>query len=64
MGQSLRLALIVDNPTAPVFVRYWTKADKAEFWPAAVCPLMTQSGPNVPVGSVRKCRQASGPSIQ
>jgi hypothetical protein len=24
--------------------RYWTKADKAAFWPVAVCPLMTQSG--------------------
>jgi hypothetical protein len=23
-------------------VRYWTKADKNGFWPALVCPLMTQ----------------------
>ena len=31
-------------PTAPAFVRFWTKADKAEFSPEAVCPLMTQCG--------------------
>src|ERR1022692_1794518 len=30
-----------DNPAAPVFVRYWTKADKGGFWPGMVCPLMT-----------------------
>ena len=28
-----------DNPTAFAFVRFWTKADKAEFWPRMVCPL-------------------------
>ena len=33
-----------DNPTAPAFVRYWTKADIAGFWPGTVCPLLTQSG--------------------
>jgi hypothetical protein len=33
-----------DNPTVPAFVRYWTKADKGGFWPAEVCPLLTQSG--------------------
>jgi hypothetical protein len=32
-----------DNPTVPAFVRYWTKADKGGFWPAEVCPLLTQS---------------------
>ena len=30
-----------DNPTVPAFVRYWTKADNGEFWPAMVCPLLT-----------------------
>jgi hypothetical protein len=25
-------------------VRFWTTADKAEFYPGTVCPLMTQSG--------------------
>ena len=34
---------LADNPTAPAFVCYWTKADKAQFWTAMVCPLMTQS---------------------
>lgn len=24
-------------------VRFWTIADKAEFWPGTVCPLMTQA---------------------
>ena len=33
-----------NNPVAPTFVRYWTKADKVGFWLAEVCPLMTQSG--------------------
>ena len=28
----------------PAFVRSWTIADKAEFWPAMVYPLLTQSG--------------------
>ena len=27
-----------------MFVRFWTKADKVEFWWRAVCPLLTQSG--------------------
>ena len=35
---------IADNPAAPAFVRYWTKADKAGFWPAMVCPLLTHNG--------------------
>ena len=30
-------------PTAPAFVRFWTKADKDEFYAGAVCPLMTLS---------------------
>jgi len=34
---------IADNPIAPAFVRFWTKADKGGFWPAAVCPLLTHS---------------------
>jgi hypothetical protein len=33
---------LADNPTAPAFVRYWTKADKAGFWREMVCPLLTQ----------------------
>jgi hypothetical protein len=32
---------LADNPAAPGFVRYWTKADKVGFWPAMACPLMT-----------------------
>jgi len=32
---------LADNPTAPAFVRYWTKADKAGFWREMVCPLLT-----------------------
>ena len=35
---------LADNPTAPAFVRFWTKADKIEFWPKAVCRLMTHRG--------------------
>ena len=34
---------IADNPTTPAFVRFWTKADKVGFWPAMVCPLMTEA---------------------
>jgi transposase InsO family protein len=26
---------------------YWTKADNGGFWPAEVCPLMTQSGHSI-----------------
>jgi len=26
------------------FVRFWTKADNGRFWPAMVCPLLTQLG--------------------
>ena len=33
---------LADNPAVAEFVRYWTKADKARFWPVMVCPLMTQ----------------------
>src|SRR5450759_1518535 len=33
---------LTDIATAPVFVRYWTIADKGGFWAAMVCPLMTQ----------------------
>ena len=25
-----------------MIVRYWTKADNGRFWPATVCPLLTQ----------------------
>ena len=28
----------------PSDVRFWTIADKVEFWPGTACPLMTQSG--------------------
>jgi hypothetical protein len=35
---------IANNPAAPTFVGYWTKADKSGFRPATVYPLMTQSG--------------------
>jgi hypothetical protein len=31
---------LADNPTAPAFVRYWTKADKAGFGPGTACPLL------------------------
>ena len=31
---------LADNPVAPAFVRYWTKADKTRFWPKMACPLM------------------------
>jgi hypothetical protein len=34
----------IGNPTAPAFVRFRTKADKAGFWRETFCPLMTQSG--------------------
>jgi hypothetical protein len=30
---------LADNPTAPEFVRYWTKADKVDFSARMVCPL-------------------------
>ena len=33
-----------DNPTAPAFVRFWTKADNGGFWLATVCPLRTHNG--------------------
>src|SRR5450759_4159494 len=32
---------LADNPAAPAFVCFWTKADKGGFWPAMVCPLLT-----------------------
>jgi hypothetical protein len=32
---------LADNPAAPAFVRFWTKADNGGFWPVMVCPLMT-----------------------
>jgi hypothetical protein len=35
---------LADNPAAPEFVRYWTKADNGRFCPGTVGPLMTQSG--------------------
>ena len=35
---------LADFPTAPAFVRFRTTADKSVFWPATVCPLMTQNG--------------------
>jgi hypothetical protein len=35
---------LADNPVAPAFVRYWTKADKTRFWPKMACPLMTHLG--------------------
>jgi hypothetical protein len=34
----------VASADAPLNVRCWTKADKGGFWPAMVCPLMTQIG--------------------
>src|ERR1035437_1379911 len=30
-----------DNPVAPAFVRYWTRADKVGFRVLEVCPLLT-----------------------
>jgi hypothetical protein len=38
------LTALVDNSAAPVFVCFWTKADKSGFCLGTVCPLMTQSG--------------------
>ena len=35
---------LADIPTAPVFVRFWTKADKGQSWPGIVCLRMTHSG--------------------
>ena len=35
---------LADNPAAPAFVRFWGTADNGGFWPAMVCPLVTQSG--------------------
>jgi hypothetical protein len=43
---NVRLWHLADNPVAPAFVRYWTKADNSGFSPVMVCPLMTQSGQN------------------
>jgi integrase len=39
----VRLWHLADNPVAPAVVRFWTKADKRGFWPATVCPLLTQT---------------------
>jgi hypothetical protein len=33
-GAGFRYWHLADNPTAPEFVRYWTKADKGRFQPA------------------------------
>jgi hypothetical protein len=33
----------VPSALAPAFVRYWTKADIARFWPGTVCPLLTDT---------------------
>jgi hypothetical protein len=41
------------------FVRYWTKAAKAEFWAVVVCLLMTQSGHWVRLTVVRYWAQHS-----
>jgi hypothetical protein len=38
---------LADNPTAPMFVRFWTIADKGGFWLATVCPLMTHNGHSI-----------------
>jgi len=35
---------LADIPTTAAFVRFWGTADNGGFWPAMVCPLMTQSG--------------------
>jgi hypothetical protein len=40
------------------FVRYWTRADKGEFWLASVCPLLTQSG-----HSAKFMRSIGAPSV-
>jgi hypothetical protein len=40
----VRFWRLADNQTAPTFVRFRTKADKADFSARAVCPLLTQSG--------------------
>jgi hypothetical protein len=41
------------DPTAPEFVRYWTKADKVGFWREMACQLMTQSGQSIGVNKWR-----------
>ena len=33
-----------DIPTAPEFIRFWTKADHGGFRSGMVCPLVTQNG--------------------
>jgi hypothetical protein len=43
-GAFVRFWHKVDKAAAPEFVRFWTIADKDRFWPAMVCPLLTQSG--------------------
>jgi hypothetical protein len=49
-----------DIPTAPAFVRYWATADNGGFWPAMVCPLMTQSGHHTDVTAKKKSPAMSG----
>jgi hypothetical protein len=34
---------LADNPVAPTFVRFWTKADNGGFWLATACPLLTDT---------------------
>jgi len=51
---------LTDNRTVRAFVRYWTKADNGGFWPAIVCPLMTQSGHQVRNG-LSRCDKKIGP---
>jgi hypothetical protein len=49
--RDVRFWHLADIPTAPVFVRFWTIADKVGFRPGTVCPLMTPSGHSVGLGS-------------
>ena len=36
--------LVADIAAAPAYARFRTIADKAEFWPGTVCPIMSQGG--------------------
>ena len=61
-NQNVRLWNKQTSKRDPRMSAFVCKADLARN--TRLCPLMTQIGPNVPAGFVRKCRQASGPRIQ
>ena len=61
-NQNVRLWNKADIEARPAHVRFCVQSGPRT--DTRLCPLMTQIGPNVPAGFVRKCRQASGPRIQ